>query len=88
MDINNLGYLLTNVGFAVVVALMCMYYIREQNKDAREERKELLKEAREERQELNKEVSNKIDALTNLVCALNVVGEKIEILDRGGDYGD
>lgn len=92
MDANSIAYLITNVGFAIFVALCCMYYIREQNKDAREERKELLNEAREERKELNAQMSAKIDALTNLVCALSVDADKIQTIDlqrdREEDYGD
>lgn len=90
MNTDTIAYLITNVGFAIIVALCCMYYIREQNKDAREERKELLKEAREERKELNEEMSAKIDALTNLMCALTVNKEDIQKInvDRSGDYED
>lgn len=69
MDIENL---ITNVAFPIATTLICMYYIREQNKDAREERKELLDG-----------MTKKIDALTNLICAINTP-EKIsknEVID-------
>lgn len=90
MDTNTIAYLITNVGFAIVVALCCMYYIREQNKDARDERKELLNDAQEERKELNEQISAKIDALTNLMCALSVDRENIKKInvDRSEDYED
>lgn len=90
MDANTIGYLITNVGFAIVVALCCMYYIREQNKDARTERRELLEEARVERKELNEQMSAKIDALTNLICALSVNKEDVKKIniERNEDYED
>lgn len=69
MDIENL---ITNVAFPIATTLICMYYIREQNNDAREERKELLDG-----------MSKKIDALTNLICAVSTP-EKIsknEVID-------
>lgn len=90
MDTNTIAYLITNVGFAIVVALCCMYYIREQNKDAREERKELLNEARDERKELNEQMGAKIDALTNLICALNVDVNQYKKMSKEEieEYGD
>lgn len=78
MDANTIAYLITNVGFAIVVSLICMWYIKKQNEDARQERRELLEDAKQERQELNSQIGNKIDTLTNLICALSVEPDKIK----------
>lgn len=82
MGIENL---INNVAFPIAICVWNMYYIRELNKEAREERKELLRQAEEDRNKMIDSLTAKIDALTNLVCTITDInpirGEVIE-------YGD
>lgn len=56
-----------NLCFSMATAAACMYYVREQNKDMRAERKELLESMAQERKELFMILTEKVDNLSNLI---------------------
>lgn len=56
-----------NLSFSIATAVACMYYVREQNKDMRAERKELLNAMAQERKELFSMLSDKVENLSNLL---------------------
>lgn len=78
MDIENL---ISNVAFPIAICVWNMYYIRELNKEAREERKELLKNATNEREKMIDTLTAKIDALTNLICAITDTNKERNMID-------
>ena len=64
MDINGIKDLIVTVGFPILTSLICMGYVREQNKDARDEREKMYSELGEKIEQLN-------DSITKLT-ALNI----------------
>lgn len=80
MDMNVLMQMITNVGIPSVVCGACMWYVREQNKDARAER-----------EQMNKDLGSKISDLNENIIKLIALetatkySRKVENIDDHGD---
>lgn len=81
MDINGIKDIIVTVGYPIFTSLVCMWYVREQNKDAREERDKMNKELCEKIETLNSSITK----LTAIQLA-NIENKKGVYIDH--DYGD
>lgn len=81
MDMNGIKDIIVTVGYPIFTSLVCMWYVREQNKDAREERDKMNKELCEKIETLNESIT-KLTAL-QLASIKEKKGSYI-----GDDYGD
>lgn len=79
MDLASVKDIIVTVGYPIFTSIVCMWYVREQNNDARKERETVNKELCEKIEMLN-------DSITKLTALqLSYKERKQVVID---DYGD